>query len=174
MIVVVSLAHAPWSSQTVKVTVWTAGPSPTVTVGPAPVAVAPPPRAQAYVRVSPGVSVAAPCSVRVDPSFAVYGPPVWTTGGAFTYSVALATRAPGSPVTVTVCAPAGVDELVGTVTAAEPGSPSGPAVAPGEVVRPIEAGSPTEVEPRASAEVSVKLAVLPRWTVWVAGASASA
>ena len=119
------------------------------------------------------MSVAEPCSVSVDPSFAVYGPPALGTGGAFTYSVALAVRAPGSPVTVTVCAPAGVAGPVGTVTAVDPGSARAPAVAPGDVVRPIDGGRPTELEPSASDDVSVKLAVSPRWTVCDAGARAS-
>ena len=62
---------------------------------------------------------------------------------------------------------------MGTVTVVEPGRESGPAVAPGEVVRPIEAGTPTVLEPSASAAVSVKLAVAPRCTVSEAGASVS-
>ena len=174
VIVVASLAHAPWSSQTVSFTGWTAGPSPTVIVGLAPVAVAPPPRSQEYVSVSPAVSAAEPCSVSVDPSFAVYGPPALGTGGTFTYSVALAVRAPGSPVTVTVCAPAGVAAPVGTVTAVDPGQrragrPSRPETSSGRS-RPAGRRSSSRV---ASDDVSVKLAVSPRWTVCDAGASAS-
>jgi hypothetical protein len=76
-------------------------------------------------------------------------------------------------VTLTVCAPAGVEGPVATATVVEPGRASGPAVAAGDGVSAIKEGSPTAVEPTLSEEVSVKEAVAPRCTVCVAGASAS-
>ena len=92
-----------------------------------------------------------------------------TVGGDVTSSVAVACRGPGSPLTVTVCGPGGVEPPLGTVSVVEPGSDSGPAVAPGDVVSGIDAGTPLAVDPGVRLAVSPNEAVAPRWIVWDPG-----